>query len=61
MNDMLPATTTAGQEIDGKHVCFSFGTLHRGFIKRYEWTIEVPSVDSGFLFRTWIPEKELIE
>jgi hypothetical protein len=56
MNDIVPATTIALQDIDGKNDCFSFGVLRRGFIKRYEWTVEVPSIQSGLLLNTCHPE-----
>jgi hypothetical protein len=61
MNDIVPPATTAVQEIDGTNVCFSFGMLRRGFVKRYEWTVEVPSVERGLFFETWQPEMENIE
>jgi hypothetical protein len=51
MNDTVPATTTAVQEIDGTNVCFSFGTLLRGFIKHYELTVKVPSVEIGLFLK----------
>jgi hypothetical protein len=35
--------------------------LRQGFVKCYEWTVEVPSVESGVLFKTWCPETENIE
>jgi hypothetical protein len=61
MNDSVSANTPAVKEIDGTSVCFSFGTLRQGFVKRYEWTFEVPSVESGVLFKTRHPETENIE